>query len=234
MFATGMLLVDTSPWYARPEWWLVIVAIPTLPLIWYQVRVTARSAKAAQDSAEALVNSERAWVIAELSPRADQVSDGRFHRRVRNSWASLSPEEIGAGRHYDHALKLTNMGKTPAHIIRFQINYACLPGKLQNLPEHPRGEPGETFEFDHMVSAGEGVEVVEPRVNTKEHMADSWNEIHNGEKTAIVYGWVDYRHVFSRGTDPDCRTKLYYEYRPSLRRLSKIGQYSGEQQQQGG
>jgi len=43
---------QTPHWYASPEWWLVIVAIPTLVLIWYQARETARAARAAQMSAE--------------------------------------------------------------------------------------------------------------------------------------------------------------------------------------
>jgi hypothetical protein len=63
---------NQSPhWYTplkRPEWWLVILAIPTLIFVGWQARETARSAKAAQGNAEALINSERAWVIAELVP----------------------------------------------------------------------------------------------------------------------------------------------------------------------
>src|ERR1700733_12845039 len=34
-----------SPWYASPEWWLVIFAIPTLVFVAVQARETARSAK---------------------------------------------------------------------------------------------------------------------------------------------------------------------------------------------
>src|SRR6266436_332529 len=75
-----------------------------------QARATETAANAANKSAEALINSERAWVIAELAPQAVPFGDhwGRF---VGKGHASPSPEEIRAGHHLRYKLKLTNMGR---------------------------------------------------------------------------------------------------------------------------
>lgn len=54
---------DQKPhWYASSEWWLVIVAIPTLILIWWQARETARSAKASEDNIRLQIAALRQWV----------------------------------------------------------------------------------------------------------------------------------------------------------------------------
>ena len=89
----------------------------------------------------------------------------------------MSPEEILKGRDYDHLLKLTNMGKTPAHILRFQVNYACVHGVPENLPEQPPGELGEVCEADTMLPAGEAKEITEPVVNPRDHMNGSWEGV---------------------------------------------------------
>lgn len=100
--------MDKPPrWYSSPEWWLVIAAGLTLLVILVQVRDTKRSANAAQASAELaranteiLINSERAWVHAELT-RSNVVN---------NLWI----------------LSLTNYGKTPAEIVSRKIDSYCL------------------------------------------------------------------------------------------------------------
>jgi hypothetical protein len=57
---------QTPHWYASPEWWLVIVAIPTLIFIWYQTRETAHAAKATQIAAEA---SQKSVMLQETALR---------------------------------------------------------------------------------------------------------------------------------------------------------------------
>src|ERR1700733_8729015 len=57
---------EPPSWYKQPEWWLCILGFPTLGLVAWQTWSTARAAKAALLNAEALINSERAWIMAEL------------------------------------------------------------------------------------------------------------------------------------------------------------------------
>jgi hypothetical protein len=84
-----------------------------------------------QRQADAMINSERAWVIAELVPVC--VKFGQWCRRAGNGWATLSEEEILKGDHLRHKLKFTNMGRTPAHILRYQITYSCLDKGVTSL-----------------------------------------------------------------------------------------------------
>src|SRR6202795_1394646 len=57
---------NNSPhWYATPEWWLVIVAVPSIILIWYQARETARAARATQRSVELQEVLNRQWIVVE-------------------------------------------------------------------------------------------------------------------------------------------------------------------------
>src|SRR6266851_9802131 len=113
------------------EWLLVILAFLTLCTVAWQawetrraVEATAKSATAAEKSADAtylnaraFINSERAWVIAELVPICAKF--GQWVRPVGNGgWATLSEEEILDGVHLRHKLKFTNMGRTPAHLLR--------------------------------------------------------------------------------------------------------------------
>src|SRR5207253_7215473 len=84
---------------------------------------TSQNAIAAKASAEALVNAERAWVTAELVPNCARFGN-LWHRPAGSGWAALSEEEVLNGDHLNHKLKFTNMGRTPAHILRYQIGYS--------------------------------------------------------------------------------------------------------------
>ena len=99
----------------------IIVAICTLKII---VRQTA----AIEKQANAMINSERAWVIVELIPICRRFDKVGWCRPVVNNWAQLSDEEIVAGEHRKHRLKVTNMGRTPATILRCQIEYSFVGG----------------------------------------------------------------------------------------------------------
>jgi len=107
-------------WYASPEWWLVIVAVPTLILIWYQARETARAAKVTKIAAEAtksqvgaMIASERAWIDGELA-----ISQG-----------------LGI---YRYTLKARNLGRTPGQIYSYRISPALYNDQFSpdTLVEH--------------------------------------------------------------------------------------------------
>jgi hypothetical protein len=68
-----------------------------------------KSADAALLSAQAQINAERAWIVAEV---------------IRVSATN------------DYSLQVTNCGKTPAILISFGFRCAGIPIHLRDLPEH--------------------------------------------------------------------------------------------------
>ncbi len=184
------------------------------------------AAEAAKANAEALINSERAWIIAELVPICVQFGKW-WHRPAGNSWAPLTEEEVLEGEHLKHKLKLTNMGRTPAHILSFQIGYSCLSEGVTDLPEGSSGDLVElkSSQFDHLLAAGASMEVLEPIIDVNWYL-DSINSIEiiraiqDSKNTVVFHGWVRYQHVFSSNDfieEPFC-----YSYSPSKQRLNKL------------
>lgn len=100
---------DPRPWYKKPEWiavlltgiyvgftiYYVIVSHLTLKEISGQAKTAQQSADAASDNAEALMNSERAWLDVRMVEQ--------------NSYL------------YDFRIK--NHGKTPAHSVAIKIDF---------------------------------------------------------------------------------------------------------------
>jgi len=109
-----------------------------------QARATETAANAATKSAEVLINSERAWIIAELIPQAVRTSDNHWCRLVGSGLVSMSTEEVLAGHHLRYKLKLTNMGRTPAQfsVSRFVIAVSKrVSGSCRTTLEEPKQVP---------------------------------------------------------------------------------------------
>lgn len=86
-------------WYASPEWWLCILALPSLYILWCQMDANQKSSVAASDnaiaaktSAIAQIASQRAWL------------EGEFEQTDFGVWNLI----------------LTNHGPTPAQLIRHE------------------------------------------------------------------------------------------------------------------
>src|SRR5229473_1447728 len=194
-----------------------------------QARATETAANAANKSAEALINSERAWVIAELAPQAVRFGD-HWCRFVGKGHASLSPEEIRAGHHLRYKLKLTNMGRTPAQIFGFTIRYSCLGEGVTDLPENAGGNQASTLPFEHLLAGnGEAVEIGEPIVDVGKYIEHEFDAIKSLKKTAVIHGSVKYRHMFS--SVDDCYADFCYSYTVSQERLSSVGRHTKQRQQ---
>ncbi len=195
-----------------------------------QARAAETAANAANKSAEALINSERAWVIAELAPQAARFGD-HWCRFVGKGYASLSPEEIRAGYHLRYKLKLTNMGRTPAQLLGFTIRYSCLGEGVRDLPKNAGGKQASSRPFEHLLGgSGEAVEIGEPIVDVGQYIGDDTEAINRLEKTAVIHGEVKYRHMFS--TD-DCYADFCYVYTVSEERLSSVGRHTKQRQEKG-
>lgn len=209
-----------------PEWVLVIVGSLTFIVIGWQAYETRRAADAsrlaataARDSADALIASERAWVVAELIPVALRFSDKNWYRSVGTMKAVLSDEEILSGEHLRHKLKLTNMGRTPASIIGFQIEYSCLPDAVKELPQGHTGQQVSFFPFEHFLAGGESIEIAEPTVDVNAYLGSSVKAIKELKETAVFHGWVQYQHIFNAKDvikEPFC-----YCYSPQSLRLNR-------------
>jgi hypothetical protein len=142
--------------------WLEGIALVAI-FIWDRIdnhqshKETLKQMAIMQSQADALVNSERTWVIAELVPICAKFSDGRWRRPAGGSWAILSEEEIFRGYHLTHKLKFTNMGRTPAHVFRYRTGYSRefeTTGADLRLKE--AGEPREVV-FERLLGANDSI-----------------------------------------------------------------------------
>jgi hypothetical protein len=194
-----------------------------------QSDATQDAALAAKASTDALVNSERAWVVAELIPQAVKFIDNRWYRFVGDKPVAMSTAELLAGHHLKYKLKLTNMGRTPAQIFCFTIRYTCLEAGVTDLPDNAGGNVSSHRAFEQFLAAGAAVEIEDPVVDVGVYMRGDEDAIEELRRTAVVHGEVKYRHMFS--TEDDCYVAFCYSYTASQQRLSSVGRLTKQRQQ---
>jgi hypothetical protein len=188
-----------------------------------QARATETAANAATKSAQALINSERAWVIAELIPQAVRASNNQWFRVLGNQHVQMSTEEVLAGHHLRYKFKLKNTGRTPAQIVNYTIRYSCLGEGVTDLPENAGGNQASYRSFEHLLEGnGQAIEIGET-IDVGQYMGDDTDAIKRLEKTEVFHGEVKYRHIFS--TD-DCYAEFCYVYTVSEQRLSSVGRHT--------
>jgi len=193
-----------------------------------QARGTEIAANAATKSADALINSERAWVVAGLRPYATQFGDRRWYRK---DGAPLTTEEVTAGKHLRYWLTITNMGRGPAQILGVALNYTCLGKGVTDLPESGVGESAlKSYRpFEHLLGGdGQAVEIGEA-IDVGWYIGDDFDAIKKLEKTAVIHGWIKYRHMFS--TTDDCYSDFCYVYTVSEEKLTTVGRHTRQRQQ---
>lgn len=182
-----------------------------------QTSATETAANAANKSAEALINSERAWLIAELVPICVKFGN-LWHRPAGTSWVGLNSSEVTRGEHLRHKLKFTNMGRTPAHILRYQIGYSREVEKTDTGLGMVEDVKRPEIEFDRLLGGNDSIEVKE--IDVAEYIRDSIKAIGDSEATGILSGWVKYQHVFS---DNDVvNVPFVYFYVPSAEQLRRV------------
>jgi hypothetical protein len=186
------------------------------------------AANAATKSADALINSERAWVIAELIPQALRFG-GQWARFIGNNHVTLTTEELLAGHHLRYNLRFTNMGRTPAQIIGFAILYTCLGKDVTDLPENAAGQDVHYSPFELLLGDGKSIEIDNHIVDVRSYIRDDMDAIKTLEKTAVIHGWVKYRHMFS--TADDCYADFCYSYTVSESRLSSVARHTKQRQE---
>lgn len=194
-----------------------------------QARASEAAANAANRSAEALINSERAWVVAGVRPYAKQFGDRRWYRQLDG--APLTTEEVLSRKHLRYWLTITNMGRSPAQIIGIALVYTCLGKSVTDLPESGAGEKAfkSYHAFEHLLGGdGQSVEITEA-IDMGMYMKDDLDAIKKFEKTAVIHGWIKYRHMFS--TTDDCYADFCYSYKASEEKLVTVGRHTKQRQQ---
>lgn len=199
--------VDTNlpgaHWYHNPEWVLVIVGAITFAFIGWQSWETRRAARAAEKSAEAaslnataLINAERAWIIARVDWRDPRT------RLIRGD---SSGGKVTTGAFVN--VLFQNEGRTPAWITEIAI-------KMQVTNAGPSRQPdmGGAEVLYGPIPLVQDTE--EPHIRTFDLIADGWPDT---GWTALIYGVVKYRDVLTEDRHlPDRETWFGYWVTPGL------------------
>lgn len=194
-----------------------------------QAYATETAANAANKSVEALISSERAWIIAELVPHGVRFMDNHWYRLVGDKPVSMDPAEMLAGHHLKYKLRLTNMGRTPAQFFGFTIRYSCLGEAVTDLLDNAGGKQSSVRPFEYLLGGGgQAAEIEEPIIDVGKYMGDDTDSIKRLEKTAVIHGEVEYHHMFS--TD-DCYADFCYVYTVSEERLTSVGRRTKQRQE---
>jgi hypothetical protein len=158
----------------RPDWWLVLLGFGTLGAILWQTIQTKAAAKAALLNAQAVINAERAWMVARIE--AEIIPDSEGVRLVR------------------FTVRCLNNGRTPAFLLEMANHGVVLP-REQVLPEDrfPWGKENV------VVWSSEGVPLQPEefllRRNSSTIAPDLQRLIH-GQDWLWVYGYIKYRDAF--------------------------------------
>jgi hypothetical protein len=149
-----------------------------------QTTLLRESSEAAKRSADAYIAAERAWLFVELVPAAHLYSDGRWYRySAEGRPIGMSDKEVAAGEHLQQTIRITNMGRTPGIITRYQI---AVTGEEENSPARVvvSGNPYHSL-------AGE------KSLDINWDTLDAFEFI-QGHRIVVFVGDVIYHHVFDK------------------------------------
>jgi hypothetical protein len=163
-------------WYRSPEWWLVIMGIPTLLFIGWQAYATQRAAEATRESAkaslmnvQALIKSERPWFIATFEPSAE---DSTVYR-----------------------LRIMNKGNTPG-ILEEMFAETTFAERPDTLPVPPTFSNPCIAPNDSLFSRNDFYVVpydYKPSMMLSQHLS---NANHRPTDLLVVYGKLTYADIF--------------------------------------
>jgi hypothetical protein len=206
---------ERPKWYGTVNWsnWaLVLVALFTGFAIWKQATDTAKAAQASKEAAEAarlnaqaLINAERARVTIELGPTCFRENK-QWHRE---DGSVFTPGEILAGKHLVHRLRIMNLGKTPAHIFNYKVNFGPLVQGTKFSAEKLESE--RLVKVNAFLAAGESRNLEDVSVQ------DAFS---HDTKTGAYCVTVRYGDVLT-GKD-EHETFVHYSYRGSDYSLDRI------------
>jgi hypothetical protein len=176
-----------------------------------------RTLVAIEKQADAMVKSDRAWVIPEVVPMAKRKSDQWFRWIGGGKTVPMSENEILRGEHLRHGLKFINMGRTVARISAYDIHIGLFDWKKELLRIQEMHQNGE---FDRTLAGGETTEVLADEIiDINEVASNPAAEIETWKNWLVVLVMVSYQHVFSGG-EPE--TEVFrFVYDPKKMKVSR-------------
>jgi hypothetical protein len=173
---------ETPSWYKRPEWWLCILGVPTLGFVAWQTWSTARAAKAALLNAEALINSERAWIMAEL------CSYGKYSEQFEIAEGTAEYREEGSVETTRvNLVKLVckNQGRSPAWIDAVYGQLSIVNSTTVAMAHPKAGNQGPMQPIGPGGKRSRGLELV-------------CRGIRKSGEFLSIYVVIEYRDIFDR------------------------------------
>ena len=178
------------------------------------------SADAAKVSADALINSERARLVAEFVPKGARYGN-EWHRIEPYGPVALSMEEVLAGKHLSYQLKVTNIGRTPAEVFSYKINWGAL---LEGTPFSP-----ESLSSSHYQSINEFFGEGDSRALHLFNVKDLFGRLLGEKEKGAVCATIEYGDTVSAPEKREHMTfVLYYcpEATSPLQRINTQTKYS--------
>lgn len=145
-------MIDCSqPWYQMPEWWLCILALPSLAFVGWQSWETRKAAQAARISADGVLKQSE---LMEQQAEHMEAQTKELSRQNKNLLVAERAWVVEGVRFFDQiprrngksgimtaGVTLKNIGRQPAtlRIVRLRF-YAA-----SELPEFPNFRSGDTF-----------------------------------------------------------------------------------------
>jgi hypothetical protein len=181
-------------WYASPEWWLCILGVPTLIIIGWQANETRKAAGAALLNAQSVLDSERAWLTAEVlnfeqpQPKSNMI------------WIEVA---------------INNRGKTPARVHSIVATSRLVPtpdsiadatpGKLPPYPDFSdTNRVIELREYDLVVAPEYTFGHIHVYIWPRE-----WDQIRARKLSLHVYGTIEYSDTVKGGSHATSFCSIY-------------------------
>jgi hypothetical protein len=193
-----------------PETWATwsasLVGIGVLYIYWRTLTAIEVSADAANRSAEAVVNAERAWILAniEFVPGFGGLilTDGT---EGPHTWVSIR-------------FTFTNQGKTPAWVDERRARFVI----IDHVPPTPDLEATELIKdgADFVPLAAPGILATDDSIS-----AEGRDDSNDVVKVSLIYGVVRYWDVYGNRR----QTTFGYRITPD-RKLRRLGEYAAYNQ----
>lgn len=173
----------------------VIVSYYTLRKIAEQAEIAVKSANAALLNAQAVINSERPWLVIKIE-RGTQLAGGPFQ------------------------FVAVNQGRTPAEIVSCRFAFITTATDVDDVPDVPDYGP---YGLMHRPFVGSSAEWRDPEMFIDiRAMLDAdaalAADVRSNRRRFIVWGRVAYVDVLGepRGSQPIRETRFCYFYSPPL------------------
>ena len=169
--------------------WGIVVAINTLKTLTEQTKATKIAAEATKASADALIESERAWIIASPIEKSPQLGYVVFPG---------TPEESDYGKDTINVfgVAIKNTGETPARLVEEAVCYKHVES-LQDIPEQPIY--GDCISCNKLLLVTQDsvatISRLQPNPLLRKTQAVA---IRRGKEFLYAYGFIRYLDVFGR------------------------------------